>query len=143
MENLINIKTSKINKYLQDELQDILSEIDLSDTKPINKQSKEKLGRYILKCKEQGIYSPYVLFKCNRILSKTNIYKKEMLEIKLLLAYDNQYRQYDEINQNAFVDIIESGYSNCMNDISQMHKISNIYLLLPIILSEIQRRICI
>lgn len=139
LEEQIYKKIKQINQYTQDEIQDLFNEIDLSDTRPLNKNKKEKLGRYILKCKENGIYSPYILYMCNKILSKTNIYQKDLLEIKLLLIYDNQYKQFDEINQIAFKEVLDDGYTSCMIDINKTKKNHSMDKLLLILLAGLQR----
>lgn len=130
-------KFNSINKYTQDEIQSIFDEVDLSDNKPISYTKKEKLQRYVNSCKEKGIYSVYVLFMANKIVSKRNIYAKDVLELKLLLVYDNQYKQYDEVNQNAFKTILNSGYNNCLYDIKEKLYTPNLLVLLPLALKKI------
>lgn len=130
-------KYNKINKNTQDDIQSIFDEIDLSDTKPINYTKREKLQRYIYKCKEYGIYNVYVLYLITKILSRKNIYQQDILEIKLLLTYDRQYKQYDESNQNTFKNILNNGYANCLNDIKEKANMPNMWLLLPLALKKV------
>jgi|GEM_PF-3131938 len=136
---LLDVKErfDKINAFTHDDIQMVFDEIYLLDIKPISYTKREKLQRYIDTCKEKGIFSEYVIFMANKILARKNMYQQDILELKLLLIYDNQYKQYDKVSQDAFVTILNSGYSNCTIDIKETLNEQNLLILLPLALKKV------
>lgn len=137
VENRIKKEHDNISKQIQDDIQDIFNEIDLSDLSYINKAQKEKLIRFVDKYKDKGIYSPYIVFLIDNILLKRNITQKDILELKLLLIFDNQYKQFHEVNEVAFKEIIDIGYRQCMIDIKKNVKSIPITELLILFLASL------
>ena len=80
----------KLNRKTQDRLQDVFNTIDIpyqDINKPISKQEKARLDRFILEMQKDGLLSDYFGYKARLILNKKKVTYSKMLEIMIEGCY--------------------------------------------------------
>ena len=103
----------KLNSKTQDRLQDVFNLINVAYqdiNKPISKQEKARLDRFILELQESGLLSDYFGYKARLILNKKKVTYSEMLEIMVEGCYIRENQELDEINQKLYYEIADNSY---------------------------------
>lgn len=131
----------KLNRKTQDKLQDVFNLIKVSYqdlNKPISKQEKARLDRFILELQESGLLNDYYGYKARLILNKKKVTYSEMLEIMIEGCYIQEDNELDEINNNYYYEIADNSYRQGIkeaNIIKPLHlhiPFETMYLLLNI-----------
>lgn len=104
-------KYKKINKSLQDELQDVFNGIkwEFSEANSyITASQKQKLGRLYENWSSEGILSDITAFKITNMLNKKNITNLEVLTVTIEALYSRQSNRLNE--KELFEKIAKSSY---------------------------------
>lgn len=135
----------KLNKKTQDKLQDVfnLIKVPYQDlNKPISKQEKARLDRFILELQESGLLSDYFGYRARLILNKKKVTYNEMLRIMIEGCYIQENKELDEINNLLYYEIADNAYTQGIKEAGILKPIhfhipfETMYLLLNIPLLE-------
>lgn len=135
----------KLNRKTQDRLQDVFNMIDIpyqDINKPISKQEKARLDRFILEMQKDGLLSDYFGYKARLILNKKKVAYSKMLEIMIEGCYIKENKELDEINNLLYYEIADNSYrqgikeANILDPIYLHIPFETMYLLLNIPLLE-------
>ena len=131
----------KLNRKTQDKLQDVFNLIKISYqdiNKPISKQEKARLDRFILELQESGLLNDYYGYKARLMLNKKKVTYSEMLEIMIEGCYIDENSKLDEINNQYYYEIADNAYSQGIREANILKPIhfhipfETMYLLLNI-----------
>lgn len=135
----------KLNKKTQDKLQDVfnLIKVPYQDlNKPISKQEKARLDRFILELQESGLLSDYFGYRARLILNKKKVTYSEMLRIMIEGCYIQENKELDEVNNLLYYEIADNAYQQGIREAGILKPIhlhipfETMYLLLNIPLLE-------
>lgn len=135
----------KLNKKTQDKLQDVfnLIKIPYQDlNKPISKQEKARLDRFILELQESGLLSDYFGYRARLILNKKRVTYSEMLRTMIEGCYIQENKELDEVNNLLYYEIADNAYQQGIREAGILKPIhfhipfETMYLLLNIPLLE-------
>jgi hypothetical protein len=104
-------KYRRLDKDLQDNLQDIFNRIDYTfenATKPISNTQRERLDRLYLKWQNDALLGSNMGYRVRRVLSKRNITNLDVLKLLVEIEYIKRDKELDEMT--LFKQIAETSY---------------------------------
>lgn len=113
----------KLNQKTQDKIQDIFNSVDFTYAdinKPIPKNKKNRLDRYIRQLQDDGLLTDYFGYEARLILNKKNVTYAEMLSIMIKGAYIEENKSLLEYTDNLLYSICEISYNQGLEDIKKL-----------------------